>query len=49
MVSDWTTTNVHRDLPPAVWQFIKDKRLLGNEHRRRNTAGSASPPTRTRR
>ena len=29
MVTDWETTNVHRDLPPAVWQFIKDKGFLG--------------------
>jgi acyl-CoA dehydrogenase len=29
MVSDWATTNVHRDLPPAVWQFIKDKGFWG--------------------
>ena len=29
MVTDWETTNVHRDLPPAVWQFIKDRGFLG--------------------
>ncbi len=29
MVTDWETTNIHRDLPPAVWQFIKDKGFLG--------------------
>ena len=29
MVSDWETTNVHKDLPPAVWQFIKDRGFLG--------------------
>ena len=29
MVTDWETTNVHRDLPPAVWQFIKDKGFWG--------------------
>ncbi len=29
MVADWETTNVHRDLPPAVWQFIKDKGFWG--------------------
>src|SRR4051794_25805766 len=29
LVSDWETTNVHRDLPPHVWQFIKDKGFLG--------------------
>src|SRR5258708_1791492 len=22
MVTDWETTNIHQDLPPAVWQFI---------------------------
>jgi len=29
MVTDWETTNVYRDLPPRVWQFIKDKGFLG--------------------
>src|SRR5688572_10046208 len=29
MVSDWETTNVYRDLPPAVWQYIKDNGFLG--------------------
>jgi acyl-CoA dehydrogenase len=29
MVSDWETTNVYKDLPPQVWQFIKDKGFLG--------------------
>jgi len=29
MVSDWATTNVHRDLPSAVWQFIKDRGFWG--------------------
>ena len=29
LVSDWETTNVHKDLPPAVWQFIKDRGFLG--------------------
>ena len=29
MVTDWETTNVYRDLPPQVWQFIKDKGFLG--------------------
>ena len=24
MVTDWETTQVHRDLPPQVWQYIKD-------------------------
>ena len=29
MTSDWETTNVYKDLPPHVWQFIKDKGFLG--------------------
>ena len=29
MVSDWQTTNVYKDLPPHVWQYIKDKGFLG--------------------
>lgn len=29
LVSDWETTNVYKDLPPHVWQFIKDKGFLG--------------------
>ncbi len=29
MVSDWETTNLYQDLPPQVWQFIKDKGFLG--------------------
>ena len=29
MVSDWETTNVHKDLPPHVWQYIKDHGFLG--------------------
>jgi acyl-CoA dehydrogenase len=29
MVTDWETTNVYRDNPPEVWQFIKDKGFLG--------------------
>ena len=29
MVSDWETTNVYKDLPPAVWKFIKDRGFLG--------------------
>ena len=29
MVSDWDTTAVYQDLPPNVWQFIKDKGFLG--------------------
>jgi acyl-CoA dehydrogenase len=29
MLSDWDTTHVWLDLPPDVWQFIKDKGFLG--------------------
>src|SRR3954463_12960005 len=29
MVTDWETTHVHQDLPPEVWQFIKDRGFLG--------------------
>ena len=29
MVTDFETTNVYRDLPPPVWQYIKDKGFLG--------------------
>jgi acyl-CoA dehydrogenase len=29
MLSDWETTAVYQDLPPHVWQFIKDKGFLG--------------------
>src|SRR5689334_17497532 len=29
MISDWETTNVHKDLPPKVWQYIKDHGFLG--------------------
>ena len=29
MVSEWETTNVYKDLPPHVWQFIKDRGFLG--------------------
>jgi acyl-CoA dehydrogenase len=29
MVTDWETTHVYRDLPSAVWQFIKDRGFLG--------------------
>ncbi len=28
-VSDWETTSRHQDLPPEVWQFVKDKGFLG--------------------
>src|SRR3990172_7838402 len=29
MASDWETYQVYNDLPPHVWQFIKDKGFLG--------------------
>jgi acyl-CoA dehydrogenase len=29
MANDWETTQVYQDLPPQVWQFIKDKGFLG--------------------
>ncbi|MEO8487219.1 MAG: acyl-CoA dehydrogenase [Betaproteobacteria bacterium] len=29
MVTDWETTNVYRDMPPHVWQYVKDKGFLG--------------------
>ncbi len=29
MVTDWETTNIYRDLPPEVWQFIKERGFLG--------------------
>jgi len=29
MVSDWETTNVHKDLPPHVWQYIREHGFLG--------------------
>jgi acyl-CoA dehydrogenase len=29
MVSEWETTNVYKDLPPAVWQYIKSRGFLG--------------------
>lgn len=29
MVTDWETAHVYQDLPPPVWQFIKDKGFLG--------------------
>src|SRR6478736_6188360 len=25
MASDWDASSTHRDLPPPVWQYIKDK------------------------
>jgi len=29
MVSDWDTTQVHRDLSPEAWAYVKDKGFLG--------------------
>jgi acyl-CoA dehydrogenase len=29
MVTDWAPTHIYRDLPPQVWQFIKDRGFLG--------------------
>ena len=29
MVTDWETAHVYQDLPPPVWQFVKDKGFLG--------------------
>ncbi len=29
MITDWDTTNVHKDLPPRVWQYIEDHGFLG--------------------
>jgi acyl-CoA dehydrogenase len=29
MTTEWESTQVHRDLAPEVWQFIKDKGFLG--------------------
>ena len=29
MADDWETTQIYQDLPPQVWQFIKDKGFLG--------------------
>ncbi|MGB5079630.1 MAG: acyl-CoA dehydrogenase [Burkholderiales bacterium] len=29
MVNDWETSQIHQDLPPQAWQFIKDKGFLG--------------------
>ncbi len=29
MCNDWDTAHVYQDLPPPVWQFIKDKGFLG--------------------
>lgn len=29
IANDWDTTHVHHDLPPHVWQYIKDEGFLG--------------------
>jgi acyl-CoA dehydrogenase len=29
MASDWESSHIHYDLPPQVWQFVKDKGFLG--------------------
>ena len=29
MVSDWDTTQVHQDLSPQAWQFVKEQGFLG--------------------
>jgi acyl-CoA dehydrogenase len=29
MVTEWETTHVYLDLPPPVWQYVKDKGFLG--------------------
>ncbi len=29
MASDWETTHVYKDLPPAAWKYIKDHGFLG--------------------
>jgi acyl-CoA dehydrogenase len=29
MTRDWDTTQIHQDLPPEVWAYIKDKGFLG--------------------
>jgi acyl-CoA dehydrogenase len=29
MVTDWETTHVYRDLPPQVWQYVKESGFLG--------------------
>ena len=29
MTNDWETTQIHQDLSPEAWQFIKDKGFLG--------------------
>ena len=34
MITDWETTHVYRDLPPHVWQFIKDNGFLDRSQAR---------------
>jgi acyl-CoA dehydrogenase len=29
MVSDWDTTNVHKDLPPEAWRYVREHGFLG--------------------
>jgi len=29
MVNDWEITHIHADLPPKLWQFIKEERFFG--------------------
>src|SRR5512138_1633951 len=29
MANDWDASSTHRDLPPHVWQYIKDKGFFG--------------------
>jgi len=29
MSNDWEITHIHQDLPPAVWQYLKDRGFLG--------------------
>ncbi|MCL2658261.1 MAG: acyl-CoA dehydrogenase [Betaproteobacteria bacterium] len=29
LVNDWETTHIHNDMPPEVWQYVKDKGFLG--------------------
>ena len=29
MVNDWETTQVHQDLSPEAWRYVKDKGFLG--------------------
>src|SRR3954471_8274928 len=29
LATDWESSSVYRDLPPAAWQYMKDKGFLG--------------------